>query len=90
MPGILRKIRQVAPTLSSDQEVGLFMHIACLIYRLQNDGETPKNVNTKQLILKNKRLYNDLCEILHTAEEEFYIRFQDDDVANMIQMIRMC
>lgn len=90
MPGILRKIRQVVPTLSSDQEVGLFMHIACLIYRLQNDGETPKNVNTKQLILKNKRLYNDLCEILHTAEEEFYIRFQDDDVANMIQMIRMC
>ncbi|WP_305152025.1 PRD domain-containing protein [uncultured Dubosiella sp.] len=90
LPRIISKIRRAAHGLSSDQEVGLFMHIACLIYRLQNDGETIKNGNTRQLILKNKRLYNDLCEILHLAEEEFYVRFNDDEIANIIQIIKKC
>ena len=64
------------------------MHIACSIYRLQNENKSVKNGQTKHIILKNKRLYNDLKEILHLIEEEFYVEFNDDELANIIQIIR--
>jgi transcriptional regulatory protein LevR len=66
------------------------MHIACSVYRLQNEEDAVRNINTKQLIMKNKRLYNDLCEILHVLEDEFYVTFNDDEIANIIQIIKQC
>ena len=90
LPKVIFKIRRAVHGLSSDQEVGLFMHIACSIYRLQNGWESVKNINTKQLVQKNKRLYHDLREILSLIEEEFYIEFNDDEIANIIQIIKQC
>lgn len=69
LPRTIAKIKKVVHGLSSDQEIGLFMHIACLIHRLQNDKTTVKNRSAKQILLRNKRLYNDLREILRIAEE---------------------
>jgi hypothetical protein len=40
--------------------------------------------------MKNKRLYNGLKEILHLIEEEFLIVFDDDELANIIQIIKQC
>ncbi len=90
LPKVILRIRKAAHGLSSDQEVGLFMHIACSVYRLQNEEDAVRNINTKQLIMKNKRLYNDLCEILHVLEDEFYVTFNDDEIANIIQIIKQC
>ncbi len=39
---------------------------------------------------QNKRLYNGLKEILHLIEEEFLIVFDDDELANIIQIIKQC
>lgn len=90
LPKVIIKIRKVTHGLSSDQEVGLFMHLACAIYRLQNDGKSNRNINASQLISKNKRLYNDLCEILNIIEDEFYIKFDDNEIAYIIQIIKKC
>ena len=90
LPKVIRQIKKIVHGLSSDQEVGLFMHIACSIYRLQNENKSVKNGQTKHIILKNKRLYNDLKELLHLIEEEFCVEFNDDELANIIQIIRQC
>ena len=42
LPKVIRRIKKMVHGLSSDQEVGLFMHIACSIYRLQNENKSAK------------------------------------------------
>ena len=66
------------------------LHIACSIYRMQNGEKSVKNGQAKHIIMKNKRLYNGLKEILHLIEEEFLIVFDDDELANIIQIIKQC
>ena len=64
LPKVIIRIKKVVHGLSSDQEIGLFMHIACSIYRMQNGEKSVKNGQAKHIIMKNKRLYNGLKEIL--------------------------
>lgn len=90
LPKCITQIKNVAHGLSSDQEVGLFMHIACSIHRIQNDEQPIKNGNATQIIIKNKRLYNNIRDILNLLEKEFYIQFNDDEIANIIQYIKKC
>ena len=90
LPKVIIRIKKVVHGLSSDQEIGLFMHIACSIYRMQNGEKSVKNGQAKHIIMKNKRLYNGLKEILHLIEEEFLIVFDDDELANIIQIIKQC
>ena len=89
---VLRRclVKKAARGLSSDQEIGLFMHIACLIYRIQNQEPSPQNRQAQYIISKNKRLYNDLKDILTRLEGEFYISINDDELANIIQIIKRC
>lgn len=90
LPSVLGKIRKAARGLSSDQEIGLFMHIACMIYRIQKQETAPQNRHTQNIIAKNKRLYHDLKESLARVESEFYISINDDELANIIQIIKRC
>ena len=90
LPSVLGKIRKAARGLSSDQEIGLFMHIACMIYRIQKQETAPQNRHTQSIIAKNKRLYHDLKESLARVESEFYISINDDELANIIQIIKRC
>ena len=90
LPKVIIRIKKVVHGLSSDQEIGLFMHIACSIYRMQNGEKSVKNGQAKHIRMKNKRLYNGLKEILHLIEEEFLIVFDDDELANIIQIIKQC
>lgn len=57
---------------------------------MQNGEKSVKNGQAKHIIMKNKRLYNGLKEILHLIEEEFLIVFDDDELANIIQIIKQC
>ena len=63
-------------------------HIACAIDRLQNGEAMPEKGNRQGIISRNKRLYNDLREILSGLEETFDIRFSDDELAYMIAMVK--
>ena len=90
LPRAILKIRKVANGLSSDQEFGLFIHIVCTIYHLQNGEESEKNKAKEKIIFKNKKLYNDLKDILSVIEDEFYIKFSDDEISYIIQIIKKC
>lgn len=90
LPKVISRIKKVNHGLSSDQEIGLFMHIACSIYHMQRQAQLPKNAQAERIIGKNKRLYNDLKDFLAPAEEEFYVKFSDDELANIIQIIKKC
>lgn len=90
LPKTIIRIKKANHGLSSDQEIGLFLHIACSIYRMQQQEPLPKNGQTQRIIAKNKRLYNDLKEFLSLAEDEFYVHFDDDELANIIQIIKKC
>ncbi len=56
LPKVLVRIKKANHGLSSDQEIGLFMHIACSIYRMQQQKPLPKNSQAQCIIGKNKRL----------------------------------
>ncbi len=90
LPRVIVRIKKATHGLSSDQEIGLFMHIACSIYRMQQQEVLPKNEQQQRIIAKNKRLYHDLKEFLSVIEQEFYVQFTDDEFANMIQIIKKC
>lgn len=88
MPRTMEKIRKAARELSKDQELGLFMHIASSIYHMVQGDSMPENANREAILARNKRLYNDLRDILRALEDTFEIRFQDDDFAYMISIIK--
>ena len=89
LPRALAKIKRIsAEGLDQNQELGLFLHIACAIDRLQNGEAMPEKGNRQGIISRNKRLYNDLREILSGLEETFDIRFSDDELAYMIAMVK--
>ena len=86
--GRWRRLSASPPKLDQNQELGLFLHIACAIDRLQNGEAMPEKGNRQGIISRNKRLYNDLREILSGLEETFDIRFSDDELAYMIAMVK--
>lgn len=88
LPGIIRKIEKVTDGLSQGQELGLFMHIACSINNLQHEKESTVHPNREQVIKKNKKLYNKLREILQTLESYFAVEFNDNEIANIITIIK--
>lgn len=51
-------------------------------------GKMPVTMNRDSLIGRNKRLYNDLRDILQTLEKAFGIRFSDDELAYIIAIIK--
>lgn len=57
LPKIILRIKKVLHGLSSDQEVGLFMHITCSIYRLQKENKSIRN-ETSLYIMIWKKIYN--------------------------------
>lgn len=88
LPRTIARIKKAVRGLSQDQELGLFLHIACAIQRMLTKGNMPVTINRESLISKNKRLYNDLQDILKPLEEMFEIHFSDDELACIIAIIK--
>lgn len=84
----IANIKKTAKGLSINQEIGLLMHIASAIYRMQTEQSLPENVHKQRIISKNKRLYHDLKEIIKPLEEYYYIHFSDDEIAHIISIIK--
>lgn len=88
LPTVIARIKKNVNGLSQDQELGLYMHIACAIYRMQQEEEMPLNVSRAKIISRQKRLYNDLKDILKPLEDKFQIAFGDDELANIISIVK--
>ncbi|MCI8401758.1 MAG: PRD domain-containing protein [Lachnospiraceae bacterium] len=88
LPRAITRIKKTVQGLSQDQELGLYMHIACTVYRIITRENMPGNINRENILMRHKRLYNDLKDILKPLEEEFDIVFGDDEMANIISIIK--
>ena len=84
----IAQIKKSVQGLSQNQELGLYMHIACTMYRLQRKEEVPANLNQESIISRHKRLYSSLKEILQPLEEAFGVTFCDNEMAYIISIIK--
>lgn len=88
LPTVIARIKKAVNGLSQDQELGLYMHIACALYRMQQGGEMPLNVNRAKILSRQKRLCNDLKDFLKPLEDKFQVAFGDDELAHIIGIIK--
>lgn len=88
LPKLINKIKKRVNGLVKDQELGLLLHIACSIYSIVNKEDIRKNPKRNLILNKNKRLYNDLKEFLIPFEEYYCINFSDDELANIISIVK--
>lgn len=88
LPEALAKMKRLVPNVTVNEEVGLFMHIACAISRLQNGDAAITNIYRDTIINKNKRLYHELKMILEDVEAEMGVLFSDEELATIIEIIK--
>lgn len=84
----IQKVSQRIVKLTNDQELGLFVHIACVIYRLQENEQLPDNLYKDRIIQRNKRMYYQIKDLLEPLEEAFSITFEDRELVNILSIIK--
>lgn len=85
---MMQKLKQLLPTLKLEQELGLFMHIACAIEHSIKGEATKVNRQKKTILTRHKRLYLQLREWLQPIETTFSIQFHDDEISYLIMSIK--
>lgn len=88
LPRAIRQVKTKINKLTLDQELGLFLHVATNIYRIQYDEPLVINIHRNKIINANKKAYHELTTIFKEIEDEFAIEFTEDDYANMIGIIK--
>lgn len=87
LPEAIDKINKIS-SLDENQEIGLLLHMSAAIDKLTNNIETKKNTQKDTILQTNKVLFNKLKDILYFLESDFDIIFSDDDIANIILIIK--
>lgn len=84
----IKRMMKKTRILASDEEMGLFLHLACMINRIKSDTEMPINIHRDVLLSKNKRMYNDIKDILVDLEEDGDVIISDDEIATIIEILK--
>lgn len=87
LPRALQRIKRCVSDFTINEEVGLFMHIACSINRIKMNEPILTNFHKNSVIIKHKRLYHELKEILKPLESSMMVEFSDDELATIIEII---
>lgn len=88
LPRAVSLIKKSSGGLNEAQELGLFMHLACSVSRLQAGQELGSNRRKEQIISHHKKLYGSIKEILKPMETAFNIKYNDDAVAGLIEIVK--
>lgn len=88
MPFVMNDIISNIKDISNEQELGLFVHIACSVNRLVSKEDMYENIHTIEIIRKYKDLFKIINKALSKLEKEFNIIFTDSEVANIISIIK--
>jgi len=75
-------------SLSEEQELGLFMHIACSVNRIVSKEDIYINIHTNEIIKKYSAIFKIISKALNRLENAFNIIFPDSEVANIISIIK--
>lgn len=87
LPQLMTEIKEKIENLSTDTEVGLFIHLACCIDRLGSEQPPVSNPRKKMILEQYGKEYQKLLKILRPAEKAFHIIFTEDEIANIMMII---
>lgn len=87
LPEIIDKFSMLY-SLTEEQRVGLFMHLACLVERLLEGKPVNNNADKNKIISIFEEDYQAIVKILKTLEKTFKIIINDDEIANIIMIIK--
>ena len=87
VPKVIEDIKKIE-NLSADQELGLFVHIACLINRLLANEKIPRNVHTHRYIMKYEVEFKELLKVFKRVEKRFKVLISDDEIAHVLAIIK--
>ncbi len=84
----VKDVKQSAKDKWSDnQEAGLVVHVACLIYRLLQGVEGSENIYKDAIIHNYANFYKELKKIVAPIEKAYGITFDDNELSIMISII---
>ncbi|WP_040212588.1 sigma-54-dependent transcriptional regulator [Clostridium polynesiense] len=66
---------------------GILMHFGCLTERIINNAETPKCENLNAILSRHFELYEYLSSRLKNIEDSILIKYSDDDICNLIEIL---
>lgn len=87
VPEIIEDIKKLEK-LSVDQELGLFVHIACLIDRLLAKERVPENSHTHRYLIKYEIEFKELLKIFKKIEKRFKVLVSDDEISHVLEIIK--
>lgn len=87
LPEVMNELDQYI-SLDSDQSLGIFVHLACMINRILSKEPIKKNINTKEYKLKYADDFKQLLKIMSKVEKKFNIIIPDDEIANILTIQR--
>lgn len=89
LPKVMKEIREaVDEDLSTDQELGLLVHIACAINRISAKEKLPINMQKEIIFNKYETLCKAILKIFRQLERAFEIIFSDDEIAHVVAIIK--
>lgn len=89
LPNVIKEIRKEAQNkLSRDQELGLFIHIACSINRILSHERCPINLQKEIILTKYEHTFKEVIRMLKPLERSFDLIFSDDEIANIVSIIK--
>jgi transcriptional regulatory protein LevR/transcriptional regulator with AAA-type ATPase domain len=87
LPSIIDEF-SIIYSLSEDQRIGLFMHLACLVERIL-EGNLANNIAEKKKIISVfEEDYNIIVKILKSLEKTFRIIIDDNEIATIIMILK--
>lgn len=87
LPGVLAEMNETICQLSTDSEIGLFIHISCCIDRMLGELPLPVNLRKEMILSKYNGQYRKLLKIVKPLEKAFHIIFNEDELANILTII---
>ena len=89
LPGLLDSIEATCnESLDVDQKLGLFIHIASSINRSLSKESSPTNRKREQIFIKYETLTKELAKLFKPVERTFGIIINDDEIANIVCIIK--
>jgi transcriptional regulatory protein LevR/transcriptional regulator with AAA-type ATPase domain len=88
LPKVIEQINQDVEPMSLDTEIGLLMHIACNINRMLGKEPLLQNMRKEQILNSYDAVYKKILQILKPLERTFDVIFTDDELANLIMIIK--
>ncbi len=75
-------------SLNSDQMLGIFVHLACLVERILSGGKPVKNPETDKIIQTLDDDYRMVSKMMKKLEKTFKIIIDDNEIATIIMMVK--